>query len=402
MSMVVTACAGAPISAPLSVRLVVIPVHTAASPVARIVLLVFVALLLLLAWGGYLDIYSHDYLAESIKNTGILYGIVRAINALVSVLQSSELSVMLVSVNIGELLDPLNDLVERFSHVLVVALGALVFQKIMLGMVSHDGFNVVMTALMLVLVYSSSIRKLPFHSHIARTLLLALFLRFALATAVFFGSLIDSWFLEDAMSQQAESMVQLEGQLSNTRDVLSGDSRSPAVDSQPEQHLQRAGQEQRELEAMQQRLGLEIEQAEAEIAAIKAQLPWHQSLFSAAWPAELLRRSQALGKLQSRQRTLEAQLDAVARDIDTGKEVLECQRLRAQGQSCSMWDWFDSISPYEKYRQTLSAIAESMDIYVENIIDLIVGLLLKSVILPLLLLYGIYRGACLLWSLPVD
>lgn len=381
--------------------LVVIPVNTLASPVARFGLLVLVALLLWLGWGGTLDIYSRDYLAESIQNTGILYGIVRAINALVSVLQSSELSVMLVSVNIGELLDPLNDLIERFSHVLVVALAALVFQKIMLGMVSHDGFNVVLTALTLMVLYSSAIRKLPFHSTIARTFLLVLFLRFALASAVFFGSLIDSWFLADAMDQQAESIVQLQGQLSNTRDVLSGDSRSPVVDGQPVQRLQRASQEKRELEAVLEQLGLEIDQAEAEIGGIKAQLPWHEALFSAAWPAELLRRSQALGQLQSRQRALEAQSLAIERDIETSKEVLECQRLRAQGQSCSMWDWFDTISPYEKYRQSLSSIAESMDTYVENIIDLIVGLLLKSVMLPLLLLYGIYRGARSLWCLPI-
>ena len=378
------------------------PGHIAGGRITRIGLVAFAALLLLLAWGGYLDIYSRDYLAESINNTGILYGVVRAINALVSVLQSSELSVMLVSVNVGELLDPLNDLVERFSHVLVVALAALVFQKIMLGMVSHEGFNVLMTVLMLVLLYSSSVRKLPLHSYLVRSFLVVLFLRFALATAVFLGSLIDSWFLEDAMSQQAESMVQLEGQLSNTRDVLSGNSGSPSADAELQQRLRQASQEQHRLEATLRQIGLEIEQAEAEVTAIKDELPWHQALFLVAWPDELLRRDQALGKLQFRQRTLEAQLNTVSRDIESGEEVLECQRLRAQGQSCSMWDWFDSISPYEKYRHALSNVSESMDIYVENIIDLIVGLLLKSVILPLLLVYGIYRGARLLWSLPVD
>jgi hypothetical protein len=43
-----------------------------------------------------------------------------------------------------------------------------------------------------------------------------------------------------------------------------------------------------------------------------------------------------------------------------------------------------------------------MDRYVENIMDLIVGLLLQSVILPLLFFYTIYRGAGLLWQLPID
>jgi hypothetical protein len=370
--------------------------------IKRISSVVLAALLLLLVWRGYLDIYSHDYLAESIANTGILYGIIRAINALVSVLQSSELSVMLVSVNIGELLDPLNDLIERFSHVLVVALAALVLQKIMLGIVSHDVFNLAMSALTLIVLYSSLIRKLPFHSYYMRAFILALFLRFALAITVFCGSLIDSWFLEQAMSEQVESMVQLESQLSNTRDVLNGETRAQGLEGEPAQRLQQASQKKRQLELALGQLGQLIAHAEAEIDVIKAQLPWHEALFSPAWPDDLIARNQALEQLEARQRQLETELESIDGEIESLNEVLECSSLRAQGQSCSVWEWFENIRPYEKYKETLSSIADSMDIYVENIVDLIVGLLLKSVILPLLFFYGIYRGARLLWSLPLD
>ena len=376
--------------------------NSGSSLIKRIGSVVLVVLLLLLAWGGYLDIYSHDYLAASIKNTGILYGIIRGINALVSVLQSSELSVMLVSVNIGELLDPLNDLIERFSHVLVVALAALVLQKIMLGIVSHDMFNLAMSALTLIVLYSSLIRKLPFHSYYLRAFILALFLRFALAIAVLCGSLIDSWFLEQAMTEQVESMVQLENQLSNTRDVLSGETRVQGLEGEPAQRLQQAERKKRQIVLALDQTRQAIAHAEADIHAIKAQLPWHEALFPPAWPDDLIARNQALEQLESRQRQIENELETIDGEIEAIDEVLECISLRAQGQSCSVWDWFENIRPYEKYKETLSSIADSMDVYVENIVDLIVGLLLKSVILPLLFFYGIYRGARLLWSLPVE
>jgi hypothetical protein len=172
--------------------------------------------------------------------------------------------------------------------------------------------------------------------------------------------------------------------------------------SEPAQRLQQAGQKKRQLELSRDQNAQAIAHAEADIDATKARLPWHQALFSPVWPNELVLKSRALEQLESRQRQLEVELEAIDGEIETINEVLECSSLRAQGQSCGMWDWFENIRPYEKYKETLSSIADSMDVYVENIVDLIVGLLLKSVILPLLFFYGVYRGASLLWSLPVE
>jgi hypothetical protein len=358
--------------------------------------------LLAIAWMGYLDTYSHDYLGQSIKNTGILYGVVRGINALVSVLQSSEVSVMLVSVNIGELLDPLNDLIERFSDVLVIALGALVFQQVMLGIVSHNVFNLVMTALALLVLYSSLVKRLPFHGYLLRALLLSLFLRFALAVTVLCASLVDGWFLQQPMQEQTEAMIELEDQLVNSRDALAGEASVQPLDTEPGQRLVAAQQKQQQLDHALASLEQGIAAAETAIEVIEADLPWYISWYSPGWPQHLAAQHQTLRQLRLERRQLLEQRAEIESELAQAYEAQECLQLKAQGKSCSVWEWFDSIKPYEHYKRSLSSLSDSMDDYVENIMDLIVGLLLQSVILPLLFFYSIYRGAGLLWQLPVN
>ena len=372
--------------------------------VLKAAVVVLVVALLLLAWMGYLDTYSHEYLGTSIKNTGILYGVVRGINALVSVLQSSEVSVMLVSVNIGELLDPLNDLIERFSNVLVFALGALVFQQVMLGIVSHNVFNLVMSALALLVLYSSLVKPLPLplHGYLLRALLLSLFLRFARAVTVLCASRVDGWFLQQPMQQQTEVMIELEGQLASSRDALTGEVGLAQQDTEPGLRLAAAEKRQQELDRALASLEQGIATAEAAIETGKAALPWYLVWYSQGWPAQMVAQQRTLDELRRERRTLLAQRSEADIEIAEAREALQCLELKARGKSCGIRDWFDSMKPYERYKQSVAAVSESMDRYVENIMDLIVGLLLQSVILPLLFFYSIYRGAGLLWQLPID
>ncbi len=365
-------------------------------------ILVLVGGLLIIAWMGYLDTYSHEYLGSAIKNTGILYGVARGINALVSVLQSSEISVMLVSVNIGELLDPLNDLIERFSDVLIIALGALVFQQVMLGIVSHNIFNLVMTALALLVLYSSLVKRLPLHGYLLRALLLSLFLRFALAFTVLCASLVDGWFLQQSMQQQTEAIIELEDQLASSRDALTGGAAFLPLETEPGQRLAAGQRKLQEVERALASLEQGIATAEAAIATRKSTLPWYLIWYSPGWPKDLVVQQQTLDELRRERRLLLAQRSETDAEIAQAREALECLELKAQGKTCSVWDWFYSIKPYERYKQSLTAVSESMDHYVENILDLIVGLLLQSVILPLLFFYATYRMAGLLWQLPVD
>lgn len=364
------------------------------------VLLGAVLVAIALAWLGRMDSFSSTYLADSIKSTGIIYGIARGINALVSVLQSSEISVMLVSVNIGELLDPLNDLIERFSHVLVVALGALVLQKILLEIVAHPGFSVVLTLLGILLLYSSLGSRLSGHRTLVRLFVLALFLRFALVLAVLGGSLVDRWFLEEDIARQTETILQLENQLATTRDALTGDGRSRDAVARAEQQVSQAEQELRRRDIAAIKLDEDIAALAARIDSAAGKLPWYQRWFSESWPASLQSLQQELGELRRARYQLQLERESARGQLNAADEALACAQLRAEGKACSVFEWFENLTPEEGYREALTRVAASMDTYVENIVDLLVGVLLKSVVMPLLLLYGLYRASKWAWTWP--
>lgn len=164
---------------------------------------IFIVVAVALSSTRLLDDYSDRYTTESLKNAALTYATARGINALVSMLQSSEIEagVGIVSgaMTIGELLDPLNDMIERFSTVMTWVLASLAAQKILLLLASHELF------LYLVAVLGISALLLLFHGRprardiVLRCFLVVVFIRFALGIAVALNSGVDYLFLEQQL-----------------------------------------------------------------------------------------------------------------------------------------------------------------------------------------------------------
>jgi len=110
------------------------------------VLMVVVLVLVAISWSPSTYDAATLQIDNSLGNAAIVYGISRSLNAVISVLQSTEVSVVVATVTIGEILDPLNDLIERFSDLMTVALGSLALQKLFLELTSTLLFNILITA----------------------------------------------------------------------------------------------------------------------------------------------------------------------------------------------------------------------------------------------------------------
>ena len=91
---------------------------------------------------GALDEFARKEVIETTNESVGIYVISRGINALVSVLQTSEINLPLVaSMQVGEMLDPVNDAVERLSSIVVWAIGSLFLQRILLEVASSPAFK---------------------------------------------------------------------------------------------------------------------------------------------------------------------------------------------------------------------------------------------------------------------
>ncbi|MGE4292344.1 MAG: hypothetical protein AB7E32_09055 [Desulfovibrio sp.] len=82
-----------------------------------------------------LDEAGFQYIDGALVKAGAAFGAARVANAFISLLQSTEVEAGIgvgVVVGVGEVLDPINDLVERFSWVMLAALTSLGVQRFLL------------------------------------------------------------------------------------------------------------------------------------------------------------------------------------------------------------------------------------------------------------------------------
>ena len=175
-----------------------------------------------LSWAGTLDTISSDYVNASILDAGIIYGTARGINALVSALQGTELDLWLVTFSVGELLDPVNDMIERFSGVMTFAITSLVIQKLLLAIVSDALFSAVLTVLGVAALVSLFFRPAYFNG-LLRTFLVVAFLRFSLAIVVAANLWVDQVFLPNSTDAEHEMMQEFYADLEGVDSIVRGE-----------------------------------------------------------------------------------------------------------------------------------------------------------------------------------
>jgi hypothetical protein len=98
---------------------------------------------------GLLDAIGLAYTEAGFKRALITFGIVRGLNGVISVAQGTEVAVEPVGVGMtftpGEILDPVNDLIERFSWVVLASGTSLGIQRVFLDLVSWVWFSALVT-----------------------------------------------------------------------------------------------------------------------------------------------------------------------------------------------------------------------------------------------------------------
>lgn len=93
-----------------------------------------------------LDAQAERYLEETLTKTALTYAAARGVHAVVSVLQGMELHPPFVTVAIGEALDPVRDLIERFSNLMLLASASLGAQRLLMEIGQMAGLGVVAAA----------------------------------------------------------------------------------------------------------------------------------------------------------------------------------------------------------------------------------------------------------------
>jgi len=181
-------------------------------------LLAMCIVLSLFAFQPYIDMQLSSMLTVTLS----VYAIARGLNAAISVAQSTELAAtpagVGVSFNPGEILDPLNDLIEQFSLVLLVASASLGIQQIVVSIGDITVLRVIIAVIALLAVCLTWFKpEYAFNKQLVKLVLILTVLRCVVPVAGLTSNALNDWI--EAERQQA--VLQLES-TRKTVNILKG------------------------------------------------------------------------------------------------------------------------------------------------------------------------------------
>ena len=161
-----------------------------------------------------LDRKAEAPINDAFERALITYAVVRGINAVVSVIQGTEIAIEPAGVGViltpGEMFDPVNDLIERFSLIVLIASTSLGAQKILVGIGATVLIQVavaVALSILLAALWRPRLLAGRWGALLLRVSLLLIMLRFLIPTTVLLNDIVYQHYLDQ---QYTESYTKLE------------------------------------------------------------------------------------------------------------------------------------------------------------------------------------------------
>ncbi|MCZ7655725.1 MAG: hypothetical protein M5R42_17910 [Rhodocyclaceae bacterium] len=170
-------------------------------------LLALLAIAVAGAWLKPLDDMATAQAQAGFKRAVASFATARALNAVISVVQGTEFSVQPLGIGVtltpGQMLDPLNDLVERFSDLMLMASVAFGVQLLLLEIGVHWGMSLLLSLAAVAWAWAYLKRKRP-SALLGRVLVALLLVRFIVPLAGMASDIVYKGFMQDqyAASQQ--------------------------------------------------------------------------------------------------------------------------------------------------------------------------------------------------------
>ena len=352
--------------------------------------LLFALFAVTISWTGGLQSQSDEYVTEALQSGAIVYATARGINGVVSFMQGTELNPAFITFAVGEFLDPVNDLIERFSGLLMLALGSLSLQKILLEIFGHYGFSVLMTSLFILLSLSATYARLAaWFDPLLKLFLVTIALHFMVSAVVMASSAVDQVFLQKADKERHANMTELHQELQTLSKARPG---APTKAEVAAATAQLAAL--RDLESDQQQ---QIDKLRRELASLERELEGMRSEVSMlcrlnpmcdegesinAKKLEILAKQAELGVAESANELTAAQIKELL-------AYLACAAKQQAGNACTFWGQAYSLVSPSEWKQRLSVVDSQMNRYADNILTLLVSWLAKTIVIPLFFLYSL-------------
>ena len=189
---------------------------------------VLVAILLFFSSGvqiPVLDSAAEKYFQDSITKAGVSYGVCRLINGTVSVIQQSSVQLepagIGMSLAVGQIVDPINDMVERLSNVLVLSITSLGIQELSYE-ISIALAPPILAGLLLVLsglLWFKSDKLFALQKVVLNVLIIVSVARFCLPISSIANEFLQTQFFEDRIVEARGALAEGTADLDKLKDV---------------------------------------------------------------------------------------------------------------------------------------------------------------------------------------
>ena len=156
------------------------------------------------------DEKAHRLINQAMLSAAGSYTIARTLDAAISTLQSSEVSAGVFSIDIGQVLNPVSDLINKFSDIMVMSFTSLSLQKVLLLILSSQAANIIFALFALGFLSTLWLTALARFQPIAQKLFHLMAIgRFVVLLAVLSSQCIDWWFINPQIEQYQQRVASL-------------------------------------------------------------------------------------------------------------------------------------------------------------------------------------------------
>ena len=115
----------------------------------RLLLVLLVAVMVACSWSGPLDSTANEQVDAGLRRALSSFAVARALNAAISFVEGTEVAIQPIGIglklSVGQVLRPLNDMVEQCAHLMLVASIAFGIEKILITIGAHQMISVMLT-----------------------------------------------------------------------------------------------------------------------------------------------------------------------------------------------------------------------------------------------------------------
>jgi len=185
------------------------------------ILLAGISILIVLALLPISEDLGQQQIDEAFARALVGFAVARGLNGVISVAQGTEVAIQPAGVGLnftpGEILDPVNDLVERFSWIMMLASSSLGVQKVLLSMSAWQGLAIsvaVLGALLMALLLfekrapQSALFEPWVAAALLRLFLFVMVLRFMMPAVIIANNWVYETFLQQDYAEATQSLEQ--------------------------------------------------------------------------------------------------------------------------------------------------------------------------------------------------